>query len=127
MSWETFYIYGKSVQVNVRETHRDKVKDALGKVKACEQPIEDFIKIIEDQKAEIPEHYGEKDELGENIETYLTEIQEKVQEKIVKNFESIMDKEVIMDEKAHNIDRDNARYEYMSSHPKPVEKTLEKL
>ena len=127
MAYETFTVYGKSVQINVAEENKDMVETSLNEIKKACDKTSDFGIFIDKQIEEIPVHpiYKEKDELGENVEEYLNEVKEKVKTKMVEKLDAIESKRDSIIEKAYEEDKRIALEEYKRTHPEPKIDTTE--
>ncbi len=79
----------------------------LDKVGEMKEDTIDFLQTLEDQKELIPEHFGEKDELGENIEEYIDEIKEYVSDNIKAKLETIENSRGNIIDAARSIDNEN--------------------
>ena len=127
MAYENFSYNGQTVRINVSEVNKnnaiEEINNEFQKIAKAKEAINEFKGFLKEQQEEIPEHptYGEKDELGENVETYLDELMEKVDKEMYTKLEKIeMRKEEISTKAgaaAYQIDKEKALNNYKINNP----------
>ena len=91
--------------VVLRKTvNEDKAKDGLAKIVSALTEASELEEKIKSQLELIPQKNGTRDQLGENVEQYITEIDEKVDSNIVQQLETIVNSEATILVKAKKLD-----------------------
>ena len=116
MACESLTVDGTRVNLNVGTSNQDQVADGIRELGTIISNLESKVTEIRELKELIPEHYGEKDELGENVEIYLDEIANNVNDNIKLELEKIVSAQDTINGNAQIADRTAAISRYRISH-----------
>ena len=116
MSNENLYINEElGVQsIPVGETHRNKVKTGMESIAVAISTIQEEATKLSKSQEKIPENFGVRDELGDNVGQYIDEISESINDLLTPLNEFVNSKTAA--DEAYKRDKEDAVERYLENH-----------